>query len=182
MLNFFIKTSLVVFIMLVLSLSAEAARSSSSGIIVTANAYMYNTTTEVTPGSRTESTSSIYDFKLGYLSGSGIYLGGIYTLRRSEISNVVTDGNATGGSLGYVASSGIFLKGHYLASAEHGSYKEGTGYQVDLGYLSNVTGPLLIGVELTYRSLSYKKDTDSAGIDKVVKTELMPLLSLGFVF
>lgn len=167
---------------LLLSLSAEAARTSSSGLILTANAYMYNSSTETTPGSNVETTSSIYDLKVGYLMGNGLYLGGIYTIRRSESNNVETDGKAAGASLGYVASSGMFIQGHYLAMADVGSYKEGSGYQVDLGYLSNVTGPLLIGVELTYRSMNYKEDDNNASVTKVIKTELMPLLTLGFVF
>lgn len=166
-------------------ISVAQARGSSSGVMATLNAYMYNQTTEVTTGSSSSSSdskSSIYDIKIGYLSGNGLYLGGLYTIRNSTSGSTSTDGKNLGASLGYVGASGFFIKGHYILSAEYGDLKEGSGLQADLGYINNVTGNLLVGVELTYRSIEYKKDESNAAIDKYKSTELFPMLTVGFVF
>lgn len=173
--------ALIVVVMTSLCAGTSQA-ATASGVMVTANAFMYNTTVEVTPGTKSEAKSSIYDIKLGYLSGSGLYLGGIYTVRNSEEGTDNTDGNAMGASIGYVGSSGFYVKGHYLASAELGDNKEGTGIQGDFGYLTNITGALVVGVELTYRSIEYKKNDNVPGMEKLKQDELFPMLTVGFVF
>lgn len=161
--------------------SQAQARGSSSGVMLTANAFMYNVTTEDTPGSKSESKTSIYDIKLGYLTGTGLYLGGLYTIRNQE-NGTTEDGKAVGASIGYVGVDGFFIKGHYIVSAERGAYKEGTGIQGDFGYLTNVTGAFLVGVELTYRSIEYKKNDSIPTLEKRKQDELFPMLTVGFVF
>nr|BFD59470.1 hypothetical protein CKG001_15770 [Bdellovibrio sp. CKG001]BFD66700.1 hypothetical protein HAGR004_17220 [Bdellovibrio sp. HAGR004] len=162
--------------------SGVSQAATSSGVMLTANAFMYNTTAEITPGTKSEAKSSIYDIKLGYLGGNGVYLGAIYTIRNLQEDSDTTEGHAMGASLGYVGSSGFYVKGHYLASAELGDNKEGTGIQGDLGYLTNVTGALIVGVELTYRSIEYKKNETAPGMEKLKQDELFPMLTVGFVF
>lgn len=158
--------------------SFAQARGSSSGVMLTANAYMYNQTTEA-GGTKSESKSSIYDIKLGYLGGGGLYLGGLYTLRNSEAGNTSQDGSAMGASIGYIGASGFFVKGHYILSAKYGdNLKEGTGLQGDFGYITSVSSNVLVGVELTYRSIEYKED----GGAKTKVDELFPMLTVGFVF
>lgn len=156
--------------------------SASSGILLTANLFMYNTTEERTPGGTSNGKESIYDIKLGYLTGTGLYLGGIYTLRNSEVNSTTFDGNAAGASLGYMGTNGFYLMGHYLLTATDGYLKEGSGIQADFGYMTEVSSSFMVGVELTYRSLDYKKDDTNSAITKVNRTELMPMLTLGLVF
>lgn len=156
------------------SLQAEARRS-SSGVLFTANAFMYNTEAEQGSASA-KSENSVIDLKLGYLGGSGLYLGGMYSTRDMNGA----DGNAIAASVGYVGSKGFFIKGHYVASAELDEWKEGTGFQVDFGYLSNVTSSFVVGVEITHRSIEYAKHDTVPGKYKL--TETMPMLTLGFVF
>lgn len=160
--------------------SFAQARGSSSGVMLTANAFMYNTTVN-DDGAKSEAKNSIYDIKLGYLTGSGLYLGGLYSIRNVSGTST-TDGKAMGGSLGYVAANGFFLMGHYIASAEFGDFKEGTGLQGDFGYITNVTGAFVVGVELSYRSIEYKKSDTNPALGKYKMDELMPLLTVGFVF
>lgn len=165
--------------------SSAQARGSSSGVMATLNAYMYNQTVETTSGgasSSSEADSIIYDLKLGYLTGSGLYLGGLYTMRNSKSGSTTTEGKNLGASVGYFGANGFFIKGHYILSAEYGDLKEGTGLQADLGYINNITGNFLVGVELTYRSVEYKKDESSPSLDKYKLTELFPMLTVGFVF
>ncbi|NUN05668.1 MAG: hypothetical protein HUU57_07895 [Bdellovibrio sp.] len=178
------KTLLVlgVFCATALATVTAQARGSSSGVMATANVFMYNSAADVTPGGTSDSKSSIYDIKIGYLGGSGLYLGGIYTMRSSSDGVTTTDGKALGASVGYVGATGFFIKGHYLLSAEAGDYKEGTGIQADFGYFTNVTGSFIVGVELTYRSIEYKKNDAIPALEKYKSTELFPMLSVGFVF
>lgn len=162
------------------------ARGSGSGVLFTLNAFYYSNKAEVQAGGATassESKNSIYDVKLGYLGGSGLYLGGIYTSRSSDSGGTATTGTATGASLGYVGSSGFYLMGHYLLSATEGdNYKEGSGIQADLGYMTAVSGNLIVGVELTYRSITYKKDENNAALTSYKHDEVMPLLTIGYLF
>lgn len=162
-------------------LTSYAQARSSSGVMATANAFMYNLTVESTPGGKAESKLSIYDIKLGYLNGGGLYLGGLYTMRNQE-NGSSEDGNALGASIGYVGSAGFFVKGHYILSAERGDFKEGTGVQADFGYLTNVTSSFMVGVELTYRSIDYKKNAGIPGLTSYKQEELFPMLTVGFVF
>ncbi|CAE79674.1 hypothetical protein AB1A81_08290 [Bdellovibrio bacteriovorus] len=164
----------------VLSLQSQAA--TSNGVLVNANIFMYNNSTETTPGGESKSNSSIYDIKLGYISGNGLYLGGLYTLRKVETDSGSVDGNALGASIGYVGASGFYVKGHYLLSAEYDTLKEGTGIQADFGYMTNVTSSFFVGVELTYRSIEYKKNEASPGMDSLKISETFPMLTVGFIF
>lgn len=161
--------------------SLAQARGSASGIMLTGNVFMYNSTDD-NGTSKVEAKNSIYDIKLGYLTGSGLYLGAIYTIRNLDNGTTSKDGKQLGGSLGYVASNGFFVQGHYIASAEFGDLKEGSGYQGDVGFITNVTGAFIVGVELTYRSIEYKKDDTNPSAPKYKKDELLPMLTVGFVF
>lgn len=162
--------------------SLQSLAANSNGVLVSANIFMYNNQVEQSPGGESKSNTSIYDIKAGYLSGNGLYLGGIYTLRSAETNSGSVDGNALGASIGYVGASGFYLKGHYLLSAEYDNLKEGTGFQADFGYLTNITSSFFVGVELTYRSIDYKKVESSPGTDSLKITETFPMLTIGFIF
>ncbi len=153
---------------------------SGNGVILTANAFVYNTTVEVPSGAASESNISIYDIKMGYLSASGLYWGGLYTVR-NQSGDTDQAGHAVGGSLGYFGANGFYLKGHYILQATQGDYDEGTGVQGDFGYLAGVSGSFYVGVELTYRSIEYKKQL-SAPIAGYKVSQLFPMLTVGFVF
>lgn len=158
------------------SLNAEA-RSSSSGVLFTVNGTIEKVEAE-TGTTTSKSDFTLIDFKLGYLGGSGLYLGGMYTMRDGGDSS--SSGTALGASLGYVGSKGFFIKGHYILSAEYGDWAKGTGIQVDAGYLSNVTSSVVLGVEISHRSVEYTDNPASTASLKL--TELRPMLTLGFIF
>lgn len=162
------------------------AAGATSGVLFSLNAFYTTDKVEVESGgvtSTVDAKDSAYDVKLGYLSNSGLYWGGLYTSRSSDIGGSTSAGTATGASLGYVGSRGFYVMGHYLLSATAGdNYKEGSGMQVDLGYMSAVSGGLILGVELTYRSVTYKKDETNAALDHYKHDEVMPMLTLGYLF
>ncbi|MNK01174.1 hypothetical protein D3C87_189690 [compost metagenome] len=164
--------------------SAEAARGGgggSGGVMLTANAFMYNQKID-NNGTEAEANTSIYDIKLGYLGGSGLYLGAIYSLKNTDDGTNKKDGSAYGGSIGYIGSRGFFIQGHYLASAKFDRYSDGSGYQADFGYMTSVSSSVLLGVELSYRSIEYKKDDNTSATISRKETELTPKLTIGFAF
>jgi hypothetical protein len=110
-------------------------------------------------------------------------VGGLYTSRSNNVLDQSgTNGSATGVSLGYMGAAGIFLQGHYLTNASYGTFSEGTGVQADVGYKAGMGSGWLLGGELSYRSISYKKQSDNAGLDTYKITEVIPMISIGYLF
>lgn len=178
----FKKLSILLAVAMMATTFNQAFAATANGVLFSANAFMYNSTTDTTPGTQSKSNNSIYDLKLGYLTGSGLYMGGLYSLRKVETDSSTQDGSALGASVGYIGASGFFIKGHYLLSATNGDLEEGTGMQADVGYIATVGGPFIVGVELTYRSIEYKKHKTVPTLEKLKNDELFPMLTLGFLF
>lgn len=131
------------------------------------------------------STNTIYDLKAGYVTSKGLFGGLLYTLRNDDLAGMnASDGSQLGASIGYYGSSGIHFVGHYIFSAKlggfAGAYDKGRGVQADFGYLSSVTSNFFIGVDLSYRSISYKEQNGIALANDHKRTELFPMLSLMF--
>lgn len=159
-----------------------ARGSTMSGIFLAANIFMYNQTTQDAAGNSADANRSIYDLKGGYLNGDGLYGGVIHTRRNYNATGLTSvNGQATGVSLGYIGDSGFYIMGHYYLMGSYDDYKEVSGYQGDFGYLVNVTGSFYVGVELTYRSLDYKKN-DNAAVGNITMKELFPMLTVAFIF
>ncbi|MGZ3743843.1 MAG: hypothetical protein ACXVB1_14385 [Pseudobdellovibrionaceae bacterium] len=167
---------------------ARGGGGGGSGILLDLNLfYASSKIDDVNSGTtthQTDSTTAIYDMKLGYLNGDGLYLGGIYTSRSDSVLNASgTSGSAMGASVGYMGGGGFFIEGHYLLSATYGEYKSGTGVQADLGYKASVGNGWLVGGELTYRSITYKKnETLGASFESRQVTEVLPMISFGYLF
>jgi hypothetical protein len=159
-----------------------------SGVLLDANLYYHSARTEtkdVGGVSKTlsDGTTAIYDIKLGYLMSEGLYIGGIYTSRSDSALNLSgNSGSATGASVGYMAGTGIFVMGHYLVSGTYGTYSDGSGIQADFGYKAGMGSGWLLGAELSYRSMTYKKDSSNAALDSYKVTELFPMVSVGYLF
>ena len=168
--------------------TSHARSGGGSGVLFDVNLYYGSSksATKLTGGTETtnsDNSSAIYDIKLGYLSDSGLYFGGIYTSRSDSALNASgTNGSAMGASIGYFGSMGFFIQGHYLLSAEYGPYKEGKGIQVDVGYKAGVGSGWLLGGELTYRSIGYKKHDTISNLDTYTLTEVVPMISIGYLF
>ena len=175
------KKLIILSVILLTTAMAEArggGSSGSSGVLFDVNAFVYNSKAK-DDNSSSESNTMIYDLKLGYLPGSGLYLGAIYT-SRNHSGTLSDSGSATGASIGYFGDSGFYGMAHYYFTATNGDYSDGTGYQADFGYLTEVSGPFHVGVELTYRDLTYKKLNGASANHEL--TEMFPMLTLGFIF
>jgi hypothetical protein len=179
-------SSWVLICSVLLGLSAEAR--GGSGILFDLNLFYNSSKAELTQSGgaadvKSDSTTAIYDIKLGYLADSGLYLGGIYTSRSNSLLNQSgTNGSATGASVGYMGAAGIFLQGHYLTSATYGTYSDGSGIQADFGYKGGMGSGWLLGAELSYRSITYKKDSANSGLESYKLNEVIPMISIGYLF
>lgn len=154
-----------------------------NGVLFDINVYYYSQTVTNNSQTSSSSTTAIYDLKVGEVKTTGLYYGGIYTTRSSSgLSQAGTGGSAWGPSLGYIGRSGFFVQGHYLFSASYGTWS-GSGEQVDFGYLTMPESSIVVGVELTYRTITYTKDSASPGttLNENI-TEMIPMFTLGYLF
>ncbi len=143
---------------------------------------------EGTAGSKTETTETYYDIRLGYGMTSGLYFGGLYSGMTREINNSEFTRSSYGAGIGYV-SDGWFLMGHYIIKSEYevgsnAKYTDGTGFQGDLGYWFKAFSQLSIGPQITYRTIAYDKlkvGSASAESDFEMK-EFLPYVSLALIF
>lgn len=126
---------------------------------------------------------TIYDLKLGYNFPSGLYLGGIYSGYKHD-----TGANNTrsllGGTVGY-HSDGWFIDGSYLFSGQldlSGSKLKGAhGLNIDFGYNTMMSSNIYIGVQASYKSITYDKKDDVSQTNKE-KYEFYPMFNVGVLF
>ncbi len=168
-----------------LSLAAGGMRSAVNfGIAV-----FYKTESWESQNTTTSATVTDYDLKLGYVMPTGLYFGGIYSGESSKF-NVGNEDRASqsGVSLGYFSDNGLFALGHYFLSADYDSgstkYSPGSGVGIDFGYLSMISQMFYVGVEFSYKSLTYTKiKTASTELSETTKRSLLqPFLHVGFTF
>lgn len=139
-------------------------------------------------GSTTTTTRRLIDLTLGYMTGDGWTLLGLYgnqnTNYDSEGSVTITERTGYGVGGGYYSKSGPYIDAVYylIAKEEGGGNKyEGDGYQVDLGYKFDV-GSVGLGLQLAYRSFNFKKLNGSTLSPTRKQTNLDPMFALLFTF
>jgi hypothetical protein len=177
--------SLISIFMLLSCLSFNANARSADGILFSINHFQQNlqSKTSLSDGtsSDAESNDQLTDFKLGAKIGSP-YIGIMQSSRSSKSGSDVTKFSAVGGSLGYFLDGGFFIMAHYLAQASLGSYKEGTGQQIDLGFISGISSSFFLGAEISHRSITYKENASITNFESYNLAEILPLFSVGFIF
>ena len=153
---------LLMVLALVLGSSVSHAASGGSGFGVGLSYFMYNLTLDgdnfTTPS---ESKNSVMDIKLGYLMSNGLYLG---VLSSSATSN---DGTGALAGTGLAAAVGYHMNGfmvdlnYFLSGTQELSstskYTSGSGIGLDFGYNHMLSSSFYLGVELSYKSLSFAK-------------------------
>lgn len=130
-----------------------------------------------------ESTSSVYDIHLDYITIDQFYFGAVYELLSSSASGITsTNGSAAGATIGYAFSEGFDLGASYFFTANNGDYKEGTGYQVGLGWKAEVGRGFYLGAKINYREITYKKNETIALFTSLKTNDVYPMITLGFLF
>ena len=175
------------------SLSAASPEGGRGGsIIISGNVGAYQTKDETGDVVNHDTQVTSTDGQLGFVFSSGIYIGGIYGNSISKIQGAATKPEMIhhGASLGYMTNGGLFLIGHYITEAEikkataTADRTEGSGSQVDLGFVKNLVGPIFVGAQISSRNLEYKK-LDTAGVltesEHSVK-ELFPAIRISIIW
>lgn len=182
---------------IVLAAPAAQARGGGSGYYLGLHLLPSNASEKIEAGTSglTDTEVSVNSTTLEALLGFNfgrLYVGGIYHSR----AMAVEPGNdpkltATGASLG-VFYGGLVIMGHYFfqATSEEGdaagsSWSAGSGVGADIGFMFPVASNFVMGANVAYRSLSFKKyDDGTAEYDDAVDTmtETSPRLTVGFIF
>lgn len=127
-------------------------------------------------------TIMLYDIKMGYVTDSGFYLGGEYSGRNeTNASGGTGNGGTPAVGVGYFFGNGFSLRGFYRWNETWGGYKDGTGYQIDFGYMTAVTSDFYLGIQLSRRETTFKTHDTIAGFNSWRRTETYPMLSFGFL-
>ncbi len=193
------KIALVTIIVVLLSGAAARADAESSGrgsrpisrtygfvgTLVDVGLYYSQTAATATPsaGNTFDNSTSVYDIKLGYISESHFYFGGLYTVGGDNHVSANRVSRYTGGAgLGYFGYNGFNLRAYYIFDSTYGDYKSGTGYQADLGYAINPTSTFYLGVALSLREVKYPTNQTIAAFQSWTRKETYPFVTLGFLF
>jgi hypothetical protein len=187
-------------IFLLVILFSGSAFAADSGALFGINYITRSVTSDPTPtasgavtGTNTEVKNSVLDIKAGY-NKSPLYFGGLYSTMTNESSSAgtTTTNKRTifGASVGYHSNGGYFVDASYLLNGTYtlqgvGELTSGTGIGVDLGYMAHVTGQINLGVQLSYKSISFAKWTPLSGTEVSTTwkmTEYYPMLCFAVIF
>lgn len=134
-------------------------------------------------GGSSENSLTILGLKAGTYLGR-LYVGGVYDSRTDESGSSKTERTGYGATVGY-HQGGWFIDGSFYLSStiKSGSveFQEGSGFGVDVGRNFNVMSNVFLGLQVSYRSFSYKK-VNSVEQENKIKSELTPMLNLGLAF
>lgn len=164
--------------------------SGRSGVLFDVGVYYGQSQASADPavGNEWDTTTSMYDIKLGYIQPEGYYLGAQYsTYTQSNAAVLSTTGNdsqsggGAGLGLGYFATNGFHLRGYYRFSDTFGDYKDGTGFQIDGGFSVNMTSNFFVGLSVSHRQITFKQNRLITGFDYWTKKETYPFITLGFL-
>lgn len=134
-------------------------------------------------GNTWQSSTSLYDVKLGYITESQFYWGGLYGFRSdNQVSTSAVSGNALGAGVGYFSHNGFNIRAYYKFNETYGDYKEGSGYQVDIGYTINPTAAFYLGVNLSVRNIIFKSNDIIPSFQSWERKETYPFITLGFLY
>ena len=137
-------------------------------------------------GVKSQNKETDTDLRLTRIEKNWAY-GAIYTLSSNDSSD--SNRSAYGISGGYFSDKDFYMAAHYFISSKYNAgggveYSGGSGYGVDLGFLSKITSSFYAGIVLTHRNLTYNQQSSPAGNSAVSVTqkELLPLFTFAVVF
>lgn len=156
-----------------------------SGLLLDFGLFYGQTEATANPSALNEwqSTTSVYDVKLGKVEDSGLYWGAEYTVRNdNQILAVNAAGSGAGVGLGYFADNGFNARAFYKFSEKYGDYTDGSGYQADFGYSINMTANFFLGFNISIRQTTFRSNPLIASFDYWTRKETYPFISFGFIF
>ncbi len=164
--------------------TSTASASTDSGFMLGVSVMRLSTSYDGPILGNGESTTTLLSGKVGYTMPSGLYFGGVYDSRTDE-SGAKLERSSLGATVGF-HRGGWFIDGSYYLSStmkfSSGSeLKEGSGFGVDIGRNFDIASNVYLGLQVSWKSFSYKKIDDLDSENKV-KSELLPLVNIGLTF
>lgn len=156
-----------------------------TGLLFDAGIYFGQTEATANPAAlnQWQSTTSIYDVRLGYITESSIYFGAEYSTRSdNQISSESASGNAAGLGFGFFSDNGFNIRTFYRFNENYGSYANGTGYKADIGYTINMTSNFFLGFAISIRQTTFKTNDMIVAFDSWTRKETYPFFTFGFLF
>lgn len=139
-----------------------------------------------------EVVETYYDIKLGVVLDNQLYLGAIYSQmsRDFQSDDVERVRTSYGASVGYLQPQGWYILAHYFLASNYEytetlTFKGGSGFQFDLGYLVDLGSSFQLGPQISYKSFSYTElddDGSSEDLEKGNSSDLLPMVTLAVRF
>ena len=169
----------------------NSSLSSQAGAILTSlNGFYYNKNIIHSDDTATDSTQSFLSLNISYLTSSRFILGVNSISDSTDSGTQIEKVTGYGPSLGYLFGSWV-LEGTALSQMEYSpnssasqKWKEGSGYQVSLCFLSLGNLGVFWGFQWVYRAVDYKKFFDGQDYieNKRKVSENFPQVKIGYAF
>lgn len=108
-----------------------------------------------------------------------------YGLIYSQSASDSSDASRTsyGASVGYYSEKDFYINYHYYFASKYNmagtEYSKGSGYEIDLGFLSKVTSSFYVGLVMAIKHFNYTEQT-SAGVSSSINAtqkEVIPMFT-----
>jgi hypothetical protein len=106
-----------------------------------------------------DTTSTLSNLKLGWISSGGWYLGALYSDRSDANDNVTTRGRGVGLGLGVFADSGLNLRAFYKFNEIYGDYTGGEGFSAEATYLIKLSNKFYFGFLISHQQIWYSSNS-----------------------
>ncbi len=178
MIGLFILASMVTFI--------SPARADLSNTTLLSLDVMYLDREYEDSGTQTKSKQTDLDLKITRVVKAWSY-GAIYVTNSSDPAQ--SSRTSYGLSGGYFSDKDFYINFHYFLSSKYNlgpgaQYSKGTGYGIDLGFLTKITSSFLAGLMLSQRNYSYT-EVSAGGVSastSATHKELIPMFTLAVAF
>ncbi len=136
-------------------------------------------------GDTTKSSVMQIHPRLGYRLSNQFYVGGVYEQETTDVAGT-SDPKLSiyGPSVGYYEKN-FFAMAHYLLMGEYklsstSSWIEGSGPQLDIGYVMELNSTFSLGPQFTYRSIEFKKLKVNGAESDIswTITEIFPMIAI----
>lgn len=189
----YLKFILLTFIFLNFTSMANAF--TSPGIVFSPmiGYYNYNDDYKNTTASPAQDQRShfLYDIRMGYLFNTKLkfYLGLIYSAMKRDYTPGTIQRISAGASAGFAANNFAIMV-HFFPWSEYNSpnfrASDGVGFQLDAGYYAPLSKAFSLGMQFTYRNITYNTYTpvgSTTGQSKVItEEEYLPMIGCAIIF
>ncbi len=190
-----ISFRLVLTAIVFIKISAIAHAFTTPGIVFSpmVGYYNYNDDYKNTTTSPAQDQRShfLYDIRMGYLFNTKLkfYLGLIYSAMKRDYTPGTIQRISAGASAGFAANNFAILA-HFFPWSEYNSpnfrASDGVGFQLDAGYYAPLSKAFSLGMQFTYRNITYNTYTptgSTSGQTKVItEEEYLPMIGCAVIF